>query len=185
MSDRKEYVRQWNATPEAKTKRAAYMQQLKASRKAAGLCIVCGEEAGGKRHCQLHSADMIRRHRVWREGGIRAVLGILLANIRAHIKRNSNRPPHDKYDYDLDTDYVCDLWTKQSGRCAISGIKMTCLTDDLRCVSIDRIDSTRGHVRGNTQLICRAWNLAKGKHTDSDLLALLEDFHQLRSEQSK
>jgi hypothetical protein len=64
-------------------------------------------------------------------------------------------------------DIYC-MWEKQSGRCAISGIRMTHSYDIkvtqrlITNASIDRIDSDFGYIKSNVQLVCVRVNLMKG-----------------------
>ena len=61
-------------------------------------------------------------------------------------------------------DYLLDLWDKQNGICALSGIKMTYELKKGRTptnVSIDKIDRTKGYIIGNIQLVCMACNQIK------------------------
>jgi hypothetical protein len=65
-----------------------------------------------------------------------------------------------------------ELWNKQNGICALSGIPMTYCFDSGRVptnVSVDRIDSTLGYIRGNTQLVCMAVNQMKSDLTIEQL----------------
>ena len=64
----------------------------------------------------------------------------------------------------LSAEYLNQLFQRQSGCCAISGIKMTWGHGNGRQnthVSIDRIDSARGYEVGNIQLVCLVVNLMK------------------------
>lgn len=70
---------------------------------------------------------------------------------------------------DLDIDYMMDLFEKQQGRCAISGHLMTHIKGDVYSLSIDRINSMHGHVKGNVQLVCLAMQYAKNKF-DGDVI---------------
>lgn len=57
-----------------------------------------------------------------------------------------------------------DLWSKQAGLCALSGVVLT--NDFKGNVSLDRIDSTKGYFVGNVQLVHKALNLMKRNMTD-------------------
>lgn len=72
-----------------------------------------------------------------------------------------------KHEFDLDNDYLEDLWARQNGRCAYSGLPMRLFEyrrteKGVRGIptdaSLDRIDSSRGYVRGNVQFVCVALN---------------------------
>ena len=65
------------------------------------------------------------------------------------------------------------LWDTQHGKCAISGIDMTYIANCGRIptnVSVDRIDSSKGYIKGNVQLVCMAVNQMKN---DLDMQTLL------------
>ena len=63
------------------------------------------------------------------------------------------------------------LWDKQSGKCAITGLKMilpeTTASTNVgpKCVSIDRVDNTKGYTIDNIQLVCYSANLARNSFT--------------------
>lgn len=66
-------------------------------------------------------------------------------------------------EFDLDIEFLLDLYEKQRGLCAITGVLMTHARNDLFAISVDRINDG-GHVRGNIQLVCQAANLAKREY---------------------
>jgi hypothetical protein len=74
---------------------------------------------------------------------------------------------------DFDKDFLHYLWEKQKGLCAITGIEMTTLVfkgRTLTNVSIDRIDSNKGYLKNNTQLVCMVINQMKSNLTQEELL---------------
>ncbi len=80
--------------------------------------------------------------------------------------------------------YLMKLWDKQRGRCALTGIPMTWLAnrrEDIgngyglgRNVSVDRIDSARGYVKGNLRLVCSQLNYMRGSLEDPDFVLWCE-----------
>ncbi len=57
-----------------------------------------------------------------------------------------------------------ELWEKQQGRCAITGVQMTHTRGAGRVMtnaSLDRIDSRSGYEPGNLQLVCFIVNVMK------------------------
>lgn len=74
-------------------------------------------------------------------------------------KRRNQKP-------DLDIDYLMGLFEQQEGLCAISGYPMTHVVGDIYSVSMDRIDSSKGHIKGNIQLVCLIMQYAKNKFDD-------------------
>lgn len=70
----------------------------------------------------------------------------------------------------IDSNYLIDLWHKQSGLCAITQKPMLHKSGSLYSLSFDRIDSNFGYVRGNVQLVCQAINFAKHTYTNKEIL---------------
>jgi hypothetical protein len=66
------------------------------------------------------------------------------------------------------------LWDRQDGKCAVTGIPMTHIQGaGVRIytnVSIDRIDSDFGYVPDNVRLVCKAVNFMKHSMTDRELV---------------
>ena len=77
---------------------------------------------------------------------------------------------------EITEEFIMDLWERQAGKCAVSGLEMTCILGDIKSVSIDRIDSSKGYISGNVQLVCRWVNLAKGRFTNAEITAVLDEF---------
>lgn len=67
---------------------------------------------------------------------------------------------------------IIDMWHKQKGKCALTGIPMshslsfTIPDAMLRNASLDRIDPAGGYVPDNLQLVCVAANTMKWQHTN-------------------
>ena len=86
----------------------------------------------------------------------------------AYLKRliiNTKSQRRGGFDFDLTSEYLKELWEKQEGRCAISGVILTHHTDGTGKkefnASIDRIDSMQGYIPGNVQLVALRVNLLK------------------------
>lgn len=75
--------------------------------------------------------------------------------------------------FDIDLVYLCQLYAQQQGRCALSGVEMTYSAGAGRVntnISIDRIDSSVGYVRGNVQFVCDVVNRMKQDLSQIDLM---------------
>ncbi len=106
----------------------------------------------------------------------------------AELKRNRRRDPnvflsdiiqHAKsrkraeIGFDLDIEYCIDLLNNQNHKCAISGVGMTTITGEGSVntnISIDRIDSALGYIKGNVQFVCRIVNIMKTNLNSDDFL---------------
>ena len=73
---------------------------------------------------------------------------------------------------------LMDLWNKQKGKCAISGISMTYTMDTGRNpynVSVDQINPSSGYTKDNIQLVCMCVNQLKSDFDMSIILNICEN----------
>jgi len=81
--------------------------------------------------------------------------------------------------HNINTDYVLQLYARQGGICALSGIKLACYAHPMFSMSIDRIDNAIGHIEGNVRLICKSLNRVRGLRPDSEVLKWLNDVRRV------
>ena len=74
---------------------------------------------------------------------------------------------------EIDRDFLIRMYHDQDGKCALSKLPMEHKWHNLCSISVDRIDSGLGYIRGNVQLVCKWANLAKGSHGNEDFEVLL------------
>jgi hypothetical protein len=81
---------------------------------------------------------------------------------------------------DLDLSYLKSLWDKQNGICPYTGIKMILYptpqqkrTKNAIQASLDRIDSSKGYIKGNVEFVCLAINYAKNGFSKQEMLDFL------------
>jgi hypothetical protein len=82
------------------------------------------------------------------------------------------------YEYDVDLEYLKKVWDS-CNVCVYSGVKLTLPThiqnnNPLVTASIDRIDSTKGYVKGNIQYISITANHAKNSMSHEQMLEFCE-----------
>lgn len=83
--------------------------------------------------------------------------------------------------FNITKEYIQDLWKKQNGKCAISGIDMTFEFNKGRTatnVSIDQINPKQGYTIGNVQLVCMAVNQMKSDLDMDTLFMFCENILQ-------
>jgi hypothetical protein len=97
---------------------------------------------------------------------------VLLAKTLAAKKRLTRTLENN-----LTTAYIQKLLEKQNFRCAFTGIELDHKTgkNNLRLASIDRINSKKGYVKGNVQIVLNCMNKAKGDSTDKQFRKLLKE----------
>ena len=87
-----------------------------------------------------------------------------------------------KLPFELTREFLIELYHQQKGLCAISQMPMKHKWNDLCSISVDRVDSDLGYVRGNVQLVCKWVNLAKGRHSNGEFTGLLDMYYFKRRE---
>ena len=99
----------------------------------------------------------------------------ILRNIRKRFKK-----------VDIDLEYLKYLWESQNGICPYTGIHLTLPTyvnHDFffTCASLDRIDSSKGYVKGNVQFITLPINLMKSTKSDAEIKRFLKQISSYTS----
>lgn len=84
-----------------------------------------------------------------------------------------DRAKRTGYIVDFDWTYLKELWIKQNGMCAISGIEMTYAMNNGRTptnLSVDKKRCKDGYSKDNIQLVCMAINQMKSDLSKQDFL---------------
>ncbi len=84
---------------------------------------------------------------------------------------------------DLDVEYLKNIWDLQNGRCGYTGIPMILpknmgeynRTHSIKKISLDRIDSSKGYIKGNVHFVCQAINLAKRNLPHSEMISFIRE----------
>ena len=89
---------------------------------------------------------------------------------------------------DLTPEFLRLLWEQQGGVCPFTGWPLQLptttrrwKTKNLRCASLDRIDSTQGYVQGNVRFIALMANLARSTCSDEDLVSFCKAVASFRA----
>lgn len=126
-------------------------------------CKVCIREKMASYHKRVWGKEKLQFSAFKRTKDVRSYLTYLLGKAR--------RRGHCS----ITIDDLCRLWESQNGRCAITGWQMTMrLADGVVATnaSIDRINSEKGYILGNVQIVCRSVNIAKHDLTMDEFLKL-------------
>lgn len=73
----------------------------------------------------------------------------------------------------ITVDEIKELYDKQNGKCVYTGVKLE--PSGLYKVSVDRIDSSIGHIKDNCQLVITPINYMKSDMTHDDFTQMLEN----------
>lgn len=88
-----------------------------------------------------------------------------------HTQLKSSRK--DTHAWEIDYDYILQIWNNQNGKCALSGLDLMYHKGSGPTwfnVSIDRKNSNKDYVVGNIQLVCSAVNMMKQSMNDVDFI---------------
>ena len=102
-------------------------------------------------------------------------MGELLRRCRNLSKNKIVRAGQDKrrkipHEFNLTREYLIESWYKQKGNCALTNIPLSHKWNNMNTVSIDRIDSNKGYVIGNVQLVCKGINMMKNDASQQEVL---------------
>lgn len=89
---------------------------------------------------------------------------------------------------DLDIDFLCELYNRQSGLCSISGrqLTFTCGHGVIPTnISIDRIDPYGDYSETNVQLVCRQANTMKQRLSREGLIEWCQDIVNTNDKRKK
>lgn len=84
-------------------------------------------------------------------------------------------------DFDIDVEYIKELYEKQNGICPYTGFELEFREIRNRGLkmpkqaSLDRIDSKKGYVKGNVELVSLFANFAKNSWSRDEILACFEE----------
>ena len=81
----------------------------------------------------------------------------LLANSKGANSKRSKRRKQDEHN--IDKDYLCEVIREQKGRCWLSGIPLVFAQKSDWQASLERLDESKGYVKGNVALICHEFNV--------------------------
>jgi hypothetical protein len=93
-----------------------------------------------------------------------------------YISTLLNRTSRRKKEHNIDIQYLLDIYESQKGLCNISGIRMTHIHGSASTnISIDRINSDLGYIKGNIQLVCYITNIMKNKFSMEELILFCKE----------
>ena len=91
---------------------------------------------------------------------------------RLAISASKNRAKTAGKEHNIDIAYLNHVWEEQQGLCNLTKIKMAQEVNSPNKVSIDRIDSNLGYIKGNIQLVTGFVNKAKLDMTQAEFISM-------------
>lgn len=96
-------------------------------------------------------------------------------------KMRSRSRRKNVYNWDLDEEYLNQIWNSQNGKCALTNIPIIIRNYDYsgrvkpNTASLDRIDSSLGYIKGNVQFVAYSINVAKSDFDNQEFIAFLRE----------
>jgi hypothetical protein len=146
-------------------------------------CAYCGKEFTTKKSttkccspsCRNYYTCNKEKIKYFRRNSVENSLKAVFWGCKSRAKR-LNR------ECNLTQEYLLEMLKKQKGKCAATGILMkpsaqaTTKNKDPFTISIDRIDSSKGYIEGNVQLVCTMYNMAKNCFTQEDITFMFKSY---------
>lgn len=144
---------------------AAKFDRRKMTEKRKSQCTKCGE-VKTKENCGLVNGEFstickeCRRRKRW------DLKGSVEGQVTCLISEAQSRAKYRRMDFDLDYDFVLNMFIHQESTCSLSGVRFQFDPPEAgkRCnllaPSLDRIDVKKGYIKGNVRLILYGINLA-------------------------
>lgn len=102
------------------------------------------------------------------------------------IRKNSKQRKHD---FDVDYEYLKNLWENQLGTCPFTNKPLVLRTHSNKdyiknpyMASIDRIDNTKGYIKGNIRFVSLIYNYAKNIFSDEQVIDFCKHVTHNKSE---
>lgn len=94
---------------------------------------------------------------------------------------------HSKYDFDIDEQFISELYEKQNGRCYWFNVKLepSNIAKYPWQPSLDRLDREKGYTKDNVVLACYSANIGRNTCTDELFSKFVEDLRHSLCEKEK
>jgi len=99
------------------------------------------------------------------------------SNFRWYIKNIIKNSKKRKQDYNIDLEYLYQLWETQEGICPFTKQKLELRTHSYDSIknkpyqaSLDRIDNNKGYIKGNIRFVALMFNYARNRFSDEQVI---------------
>ena len=82
---------------------------------------------------------------------------------------------------DIKVDYIKQLVEEQQNKCIYSGVEFVWEYGVNHKPSLDRIDSSKGYIRGNVQLVTTIVNQAKSDLMETEFLKMVKSIYETKN----
>lgn len=108
----------------------------------------------------------------------------VVIGLSAKMSDSKKRAAKMEFDFNLSLDYLVELWFQQKGRCKLTDQILSFASGSREDknpfgASIDRIDNSKGYVKGNVRLLSHWANNAKSTWDDECFEQFVKSSHQI------
>lgn len=99
--------------------------------------------------------------------------------MKTHLRRLRKRSKDEGKVFDVDLEYLHEIWNKQGGKCIYTHVSLihphykTKKHNRIYTASLDRIDSSKWYIKGNVQFVSMCINYMKSTLTDIETKQLI------------
>ena len=139
----------------------------------------CSLSCSSKREDHINRIKKVGRKFVGGENRLVSDNDFVRSSMNEFLRRIRNRKackPEKVGETDLTLEYLIELWNKQNGLCAYTGVKLVLpsyknykSSSSNYKASLDRIDSSKSYIVGNVQFVSYTMNNLKSNMTEQDL----------------
>lgn len=104
------------------------------------------------------------------------MIKVMLKSCKINNKKRSNN--RDNMIFDIDENYIKYIILKQKNKCIYSGRELEWKIGSIDKPSIDRIDSNKGYIKGNIQLVTKYTNIMKSDLSEYEFKLLINDIYK-------
>lgn len=137
-----------------------------------------------KEFCSMKCSTEYRDEKIGKEGWKNIHKYLIKENsVFSQMLRNAQiKCQQRNKEINVDVEYLKNLWEFQQGICPYTKIKMKLPESgseytkqySLEKASLDRIDSSKGYIKGNVEFVCLAINYAKNNRTRDEMKLFIE-----------
>eukprot|EP00397_Hematodinium_sp_SG-2012_P045872 GEMP01051658.1.p1 GENE.GEMP01051658.1~~GEMP01051658.1.p1 ORF type:complete len:420 (+),score=11.04 GEMP01051658.1:143-1402(+) len=117
-----------------------------------------GRKYGRQSYCKVCDDNVRQYYSGFTLRGV--MVSIILSSKNTSLRRSEKPLREEAGQFELDLDFLLNLWLRQKGRCTYSGIVMNVERGTHWRLSLERLDNTRGYIPGNVAFVCAEFNTA-------------------------
>lgn len=128
-------------------------------------CRVCGtvksilDFYGRKTECKECTKSAVARNNI-------SYVPLHERDLISRLKNLCTKARGRSKEFSINTSDLLDVLIKQNGQCAYTKLPLLATANQFNTISLDRVDSSKGYVVGNVQLVCTAINKMKQEYTE-------------------